>query len=318
MSRRLPLTIVLTFALALAAAPQSAQQRTMAITVDDLPAQRAQSMSGEDLERTLLSLIELFEIESIPAIGFVNEVKLEVEGSVSPRRVKLLEHWLNAGLELGNHSYSHPDLHRIELAEFEHDVLLGERVSRPLAETRAMPWRFFRHPFLHTGLSLEIKHDLESFLADHGYRVAPVTIDNSEWIFAAAYDRAREQEDEELVDRVAATYLDYMESVVAFYEAQSLALFDREIPQALLVHSNPLNADHLGALIARLRVRGYRFIPLDEALEDPAYESADTYVGRGGITWLHRWALTREVDRAIFRGEPETPEWISHLAGIGE
>jgi hypothetical protein len=166
-------------------------------------------------------------------------------------------------------------------------------------------------------MSLEIKSNLQAFLGEHGYRVAPVTIDNSEWIFAAAYDRAHEREDPELATKVAETYLDYMEAVVAYYEAQSRALFDREISQSLLVHSNPLNADHLGALITRLRDRGYRFISLDKALEDPAYESADTYVGRGGITWLHRWALTRDVDRAMFRGEPETPQWISELAGIG-
>lgn len=286
------------------------------MTIDDLPAQRAEAMSDDELERTLSGLIRTLNAERVPAIGFVNEIKLEVGGSVSPRRLGLLEQWLDAGLELGNHSYSHPDLHRIELVDFERDVLRGEQTSRPLAEARNMPWRFFRHPFLHTGLSLEIKRDLEAFLARHGYRVAPVTIDNSEWIFASAYDQARGREDQELTARVAASYLDYMESVVAYYEGQSRALFDREISQVLLIHANPLNAHHLGELINRLRRCGYRFVALDEALADPAYESADTYTGRGGITWLHRWALTREVDRAMFRGEPETPDWISQLAGI--
>lgn len=290
----------------------------MAITIDDLPAQRASTRSQVELEDTLGRLIQTLGTENVPAIGFVNESKLEVDGTLAPERVGLLKQWMEAGLELGNHSYSHPDLHRIELADFEKDVLRGEAVSRALASEMDMPWRFFRHPFLHTGTSLETKQGLESFLAEHGYQVAPVTIDNSEWIFAVAYDVARSSSDPQLVARVGLSYIDYMEAVVAFYEGQSQSLFDREIAQTLLIHANPLNADHLGSLIARLRKRGYRFVALDEALTDPAYSSADTYVGRGGITWLHRWALTRQVDRSMFRGEPETPAWISQLAGIEE
>ena len=64
--------------------------------------------------------------------------------------------------------------------------------------------------------------------------------------------------------------------------------------------------NHLSKLIDSLRLRGYRFVALDAALEDPAYTSEDTYVGPGGITWLHRWAITRDVDRSLFRGEPTT------------
>ena len=71
-------------------------------------------------------------------------------------------------------------------------------------------------------------------------------------------------------------------------------------------------------LFQRLQERGYTFIDLDTALEDPAYDSPDTYTGPAGITWLHRWALTRDVDRSMFRGEPTTPEWIQDLADIRE
>ena len=70
----------------------------------------------------------------------------------------------------------------------------------------------------------------------------------------------------------------------------------------------------LETLVGRLRERGYRFITLREALEDPAYASADTYVGPAGITWLHRWALTQGRRGALFAGEPEVPEWIRRAA----
>ncbi|MEE8524760.1 MAG: polysaccharide deacetylase, partial [Thermoanaerobaculia bacterium] len=157
-----------------------------------------------------------------------------------------------------------------------------------------------------------------AFLTERGYRVAPVTVDNSEWIFARAYDEALDRGDKPLGQRLGDAYQVYMEAMVEYYEGQSLALFEREIPQVLLLHANALNAHHLAPLLKRLVARGYRFVDLDTALADPAYASPDRYIGPGGITWLHRWALTREVDRSIFSGEPATPEWVQEVAGIRE
>jgi hypothetical protein len=41
---------------------------------------------------------------------------------------------------------------------------------------------------------------------------------------------------------------------------------------------------------------------------------AVTFVGPGGITWLHRWALTQGKRGGFFAGEPTVPEWIEHAA----
>ncbi len=68
----------------------------------------------------------------------------------------------------------------------------------------------------------------------------------------------------------------------------------------------------------RLRARGYAFCSLDRALEDPAYGSADTFTGAGGISWLHRWALTSGGRQAILPGEPATPRFVMDAAGVSE
>ena len=60
--------------------------------------------------------------------------------------------------------------------------------------------------------------------------------------------------------------------------------------------------------------RGYAFVRLEQALEDPAYASADTYTGPAGITWLHRWAMTQGKRGAIFAGEPTVPDWVQTLS----
>jgi hypothetical protein len=141
-----------------------------------------------------------------------------------------------------------------------------------------------------------------------------VTFDNADYTFAAAYDRAVARGDDPIADEIVTTYLDYMNRVVLYYEQQSRALFDREIRQVLLLHANALNAVAFDRLAAMLEGRGYVFIELDRALQDPAYRSPDTYFGPGGISWIHRWAISEGRDAAFLAGEPEVPAWIARAA----
>jgi peptidoglycan/xylan/chitin deacetylase (PgdA/CDA1 family) len=286
----------------------------MAVTIDDLPVSLSSRHSHAQLVRITEDLLETLGERGVPAVGFVNESKLETEGTVDPRKVALLERWLEAGLELGNHTYSHPDLHRIELEDWLADAARGERRLRPLVEGRGSTLRYFRHPFLHVGRSVETQRKVAGWLAARGYTVAPVTVDNSEWVYGRAYAGAYNAGDAELQRRIANSYLDYMTEVVSYYEDQALKIAGRPIPQVLLVHAYALNADHLGALLDRLTARGWVWISLEEALADPVYSRPiDGYTGRGGITWLHRWALTEGLDPAIFAGEPAVPRWIEEL-----
>jgi len=295
----------------LAAAALQQPARRIAITFDDLP----QSRSGAPVaaqESVTTALVGAITRQGVAAIGFVNEGKLrDSAGALDPRRVALLARWLDGGLELGNHSYSHPDLHATPLAQYEADILAGEQQLRPLLAARGATPRWFRHPYLHTGRSVAVRDSLVAFLAAHGYRVAPVTVDNGDYLFARAYDLAGSPLTRA---RIAETYLGYMDSVVAFYEAQSRAIEAREIPQVLLLHASALNAATFDRLAAQLRARGYTFVPLAEAVADSAYRSADTYAGPAGISWLQRWAITRDLPRAIFRGEPEVPDWITNFS----
>jgi peptidoglycan/xylan/chitin deacetylase (PgdA/CDA1 family) len=288
--------------------------RRMAVTFDDLPVGSVVHPDVAGQRAILEPLITAVTAHRVPAIGFVNESKLYADGELDPARVALLEGWLDAGLDLGNHTYSHPDLHHTPLADFEADVERGSVVTRRLLAARGEELRWFRHPFLHTGRDLETKRGLVAFLAEHGQRVAPVTVDHDDYLFAAAWDRAGARGDHVLQRRLEDAYVPYIESKVAYYEGQSRALFGREIPQVLLLHANSINARRFADLAQALTDRGYRFIPLATAVADPAYTSEDTYTGPAGISWLHRWAITRNVDRQIFQGEPETPAWVQRAA----
>jgi peptidoglycan/xylan/chitin deacetylase (PgdA/CDA1 family) len=296
-------------ALVLATPAAGQVPRRVVFTYDDLPANiyRGDVATMREVTDGLLAGLRRHRI---PAIGFVNESKLFTDGTLEDARVALLRAWLEGGLELGNHSYSHPDINTTPLDEYEADVLRGERVTRALLAESGLEPRYFRHPFLHTGLDPETRSAFESFLKEHGYRIAPVTIDNQEWIFARAYDHAHVRGDAELKGRIATEYVAYMDSIFGYYEGQSRALLGYELPQVLLLHANRLNADAMDPLVSALRARGYEFVTLDEALEDDAYGLPDEYVGRAGITWLHRWALTQGKRGEFFAGEPGVPSFV--------
>ena len=301
---------------AVATAHGSTPDRRVAITIDDLPTVSRTRNDPAFQEAVTVGLLEALARHGAPAIGFVNEGKLDRDGEVDGARVDLLRRWLQAGQELGNHTYSHPDLHEVTPDSFIVDLQAGERVTRPLVEATGGALSWFRHPFLHTGRDSAQRAAVHRVLDANGYRVAPVTIDNSDYIFAAAFDGAEAAGDSALATRVRTAYLTYMQRVVEYYEEQSRALFGREIPQVLLIHANALNASALDHLLEGLRRRGYSFITLAQAVDDPAYDSPDRYFGPGGITWIHRWALTAGKRGDFFAGEPEVPAWVAEAAAL--
>jgi peptidoglycan/xylan/chitin deacetylase (PgdA/CDA1 family) len=290
--------------------------REVAVTFDDLPFISPVPIDDARRRELTRELLNAVTAARIPAIGFVNERQLHPEGVRSESRVAVLKLWTDAGLELGNHTYAHPNLHTTPLAEFQQNVIRGETVTRELLRTRGKQLRYFRHPFLHTGRDLKTKTDFESFLRSRNYTIAPVTIDNSDWIFAKAYGLAKGRGDRALAERIAQSFIPYMEDYFAYYEQQSVQLFNREIKHVLLLHANELNADTFPALAAMMQKRGYRFITLERALTDAAYRSPDTFTGVGGISWIHRWALTAGKGTDFFRGEPRTPEFVMREADM--
>lgn len=288
---------------------QAGVRREVAVTIDDLPAPFA-SLPARDvgtLRANTAKLLKSITENHVPVIGFVNEDK--IVGQVdSAERAAVLQMWLDAHLELGNHTFSHPSLNRIPLEEYEQNVVRGETLLKSLLKARHRSLKYFRHPFLHVGLNLETRRAFEKFLAARGYTIAPVTIDNDDYMFALVYAKAKERGDTEMMQRVADAYIPYMETMFDFYERLSVSVVGREIKQVLLIHANALNADHFDELVAMMRRRGYSFITLAQALHDKAYGLPDNYTGAYGISWLHHWALTRGLKRWP---DPDPPDFIT-------
>ncbi len=287
------------------------EERTIALTFDDLPGvAMASGNCSEDgwhefNQRMVASIVD----SHVPALGLVTAGNVcdELRMQLLPR---LLRAWLDADLELGNHSFSHRDLNDLPAEEFISDLDRTTELVRPLAQSYDADFKYFRYPYLHAGDEESTKREVEQALGIRGLTNAPVTIDNQEWVFARVYATAKRRGDDATMRRVGEAYVPYMESVVAFFEDYSVRLLGYELPQILLLHANELNADYLGSLVAMLRARGYALVDMDTAMRDPAYRRTDDYIGPAGISWLHRWAAAEGMET---ESEPREPEWMGEL-----
>lgn len=291
-----------------AASLQASPQRRVAFTFDDLPGFVASSCDLAAYERLNRTLVAAIVRNEMPATGLV--VESQVCARERHRIGRLYEIWLAAGLELGNHTHSHRDFNRVSLEEYQKDVMAGEKTLRPLLARRGQRLRYFRYPFLRSGTELRKKRAFEDFLRRRGYVNAPVTIDNDEYVYAAAYDSALRRRDPKLAKRIAGDYLRYMDSIFGFYEKLSRDTLGYELPQILLLHVNQLNADYLDGLTEMTRRRGYELISMEEALRDKAYGRVDSYTGSRGLSWLQRWALDDGKKPPL---HPAVPDWVMEL-----
>jgi len=302
------LCVLLTFSMAVAAlafAADAPPDRQIAVTIDDLPAGAARSMSAAAITEMTAKILAALQQAKVPAVGFVNERKLYYNWDEVNERIKALNMWLDAGFDLGNHTFGHTSLNLMGLKEFEESVIQGESVTRLLLAQHNKKLRYFRHPYLDTGRDLQTRREAEAFLVARGYRIAPVTMDAWDWNFAGVYD------DTALQQEVVSAYFAHHAAMFAFEEKLSKELLGYEPKQILLLHANNLEADHISELLEMIRKRGYRFITLEDALSDDAYGMPDTFIGEEGTGWIEHWAITRGQPP---RGAPVFPPSIGERA----
>lgn len=288
----------------------NAQTKKLCITVDDLPVvSYGISQAGYKLTITK-QIVDTLKKHRIPAIGYVNEQKLYDGEAIDSSQVKLIAYWLAGGMELGNHTYSHMNYHRVSFPDFTEDIRRGEKITRVLSQKYGTDLKFFRHPYLKAGETKERADSLQYFLAREGYKEAPVTIDSEDYIFAAAYSKAYEKNDDTRMKEIGEAYLSFTKQKLAYYENLTSELFQREISHILLLHANKLNADYLADLINLFKTEGYEFVSQGEALEDAAYREPVTSFGDWGISWIERWALSKHIGKDLLRENPKPPVGI--------
>ena len=278
--------LILAAVLAVLAA-EPARAEGVALTFDDLPSMQLTDSTAY-ARTTTVRLLNGLRWHRLPAIGFIVGDKLE--GADRPAREALLKAWRRAGHPLGNHTYDHESLNKTPLAEYIANVRADDVVLRPLLGRNPPKVLWFRHPYLETGATVETKQGFESWLEGHGYRVAPVTLENSDWMFALPYDDAVLRHDRASARRIRRAYVAYTAAAVPWYRKAALQLLGRRPSLVFLLHATRINADSLNDLAAILRRNHLRPVSLARAMRDPAYAIPDDKPDQAGDEWLSRWS----------------------------
>jgi peptidoglycan-N-acetylglucosamine deacetylase len=256
-SRCLQLAAILLFA----ATTTQAQQ--IAFTWDDLPAHSALPPGQTRVEIGQKIIAAMKEAHMPPAYGFMNGSLTEKE----PLSTPMLKDWRDAGLPLGNHTWSHMNLNEHTLADWEADVAKNEPLLQSYMHDN--DWRWLRFPYLAEGDTPEKRQQARAFLQSHGYRIAGVTMSFGDYAYNEPYARCVAKDDTAAIAQLEKAYLQAADATIDYTRSMSKTLYNRDIPYVLLMHVGALDARMLPRLLALYRDKGFTFITLEQAEQDP-------------------------------------------------
>lgn len=245
-----------------------AQAPQIAFTWDDLPA-HGPLPPGETRVKIGRKLMEAMKGAHLPPVyGFVNAVALEREPASAP----MLQEWRDAGMFLGNHTWSHMNLNTASLADWEADLLKDEPTLKKYAA--GTDWHWLRYPFLAEGTIPEKRTDARKLLASHGYKVATVTMSFGDYMWNEPYARCVAKNDTTAIGQLESSYLEAAAADADFRRAMAKDLFGLDIPYVLLMHVGAFDARMLPRLLKMYRDKGFTFVTLEDAEKDPFYKSS--------------------------------------------
>jgi hypothetical protein len=154
-------------------------------------------------------------------------------------------------------------------------------------------WHWLRYPFLHEGDTLEKRRAIRKYLADHGYRIAQVTLDFGDYAWNNPYARCVAKQDAQAIEWLKSSYLQTAKDDIALDRKLSVMLFGRDIQYVLLMHIGALDSIMLPDLLDLFKKEGFDFVSLEEAEKDPAYQSDPDEALLHGGTFLEQLTEAR-------------------------
>ena len=266
-----------------------ARAENVAITFDDLPLNGtlANNTTQSGVVKDVLAILKAQKIP--PVYGFVNAAKLEN----NPDGAEALRLWVAGGQLVGNHTYSHTDLHKSTVENFIDDVRRNEPVLELLDKTDG--WRWLRYPYLREGDTIDKRRAVRVQLHDRGYRIAQVTLDYEDYLWNSAYARCASKSDTQAIDELHTSYLAMAAAYLDLDRKMAEQVFGHPIDHVLLLHLGAFSAAILPDLFKLLRAKGFTFVTLEQAQKDPAYETDPDAASRYGGTLLEQWTDARTL-----------------------
>jgi len=261
-----PWLLIVLFFVAARAASAAPEEMEIAITVDDLPSHGAlpANMTRVGVANDFIKTLQAHGVTNV--YGFVNGRRLKDQ----PHTAEVLSLWIEAGFSLGNHTYGHTDLSTTEAQVFEQDIAADEPLLASLMGSR--DWHWFRYPFMHRGNTLEKNLAVRTYLREHGYEIAEVTLDFQDYLWNDPYARCVAKGDSTAIEWLKESYFATATQYISMEQQLATIVFHRQIKHVLLLHIAAFSSVMLPALLDELARRSAHFISLPEAEADAAYD----------------------------------------------
>jgi len=282
----------------------------IALTIDDWP---ETGDTPDNVSRTAIAakIIEVLKANHVAAYGFANGLFMDYD----PTEIAILKMWVAAGYPLGNHTYRHSNLNQVGAKAFLDDIEKEDNLLATIEDSAAglRRRRVFRYPYLEEGDTLEKRNQVRSYLEKRGYRLAEVTTDYFDWAWNDAYNRCLNQHDAASMEWLKSHVFDGADRHVRGANAVSEHLFNRRIPQILLIHVAVFNSITLDSIIKRWKAEGVQFVSLDDALADPAYRINPNHAYSGGLTFLDEIAESKGLGFGQFDDNVYTMDRLNQV-----
>lgn len=274
--------LVAALAILLAAAPAAAQKR-IAFSFDDVPRGAGGFFTPD--QRTIRLIAGLHKGGVKQAAFFLVPGQIGVNDGIGG--TERIEAYVAAGHVIADHSFTHPHLTELSIADYLADLDKAEAWLKGREGYR--PW--FRYPFLDEGGEDKAKRDaVRMGLKARGLSNGYATVDASDWNMESLAAEAAKSG--KTIDMTALRDL-YVETVVGaanFADRLSIKTWGRQPAQMLVLHETDLAAMFVADLAHALRADGWEIVTADEAYRDPISRLApDVPSANGTLTELAAW-----------------------------
>lgn len=187
----------------------------------------------------------------------------------------MLDHWLQSGNLIGNMTYSRIKAKKSEPQKFINDIMLNDQTLAPILEKYPASKKYFRYPRLKLSRDAQSREQIKEFLKSSNYTVAMATIESPDAQFSDIYCAAKARGYEPCANLIKEHFKRLLFDTTMKTRLATKNRTGYDVKLILTVGVNQFTCDHLGEVLSWYQRLGARFIPLDEALQDPLYASVD-------------------------------------------
>ena len=230
-----------------------------------------------------------------------------------------LDRWLQAGYELGNHSFDHPRASDTEPRAFLDSIARCDALLAALGAFDDGRRRWFRYPFLDRGRDPERREELARDIRGMGYELVHASVDLYDHRYERVLAEAEAANDTARAARILARYQTVAWQSVRHGASRSRTHAERPVVQIPFFHFGRVSERGLAGALDRMGADGVEWRPLAEAVAEPTHRAFDRDPRLRGLV-LRAYptptgirigrALARLSDRlGLFGQRREGPRW---------